>query len=164
MAPIIKTLIFLLLVPVTGVILIPRWILLSGWNRTFEIGNWYLTGIPPIAAGAIFLLWCFWDFATVGKGTPAPIDPPKVFVSRGLYRWVRNPMYLAIGLILTGEAILFESWTLLLFAVFIWLIQHLFVLLYEEPVLKEKFGPEYESYIKSVPRWLPKPPRSLPSP
>ncbi len=159
MSPLLKTLIFLLLVPVTGVVLIPRWILLSGWNRAFEIGNWNLAGVPFIALGAAALLWCFWDFATFGKGTPAPIDPPKVFVSRGLYRWVRNPMYLAIGLILTGEAILFESWTLLVFTVFIWLIQHLFVLLYEEPVLKQKFGPEYEAYLKSVPRWLPRIPK-----
>ena len=156
MSPIIKTLIFLL-VPFTGVILIPRWILLSGWNRSFEAGNWYLLGIPLIVTGAVALLWCFWDFATFGKGTPAPIDPPKVFVSRGLYRWTRNPMYVALGLILIGQAIFFESWTLFGLAFSVWLIQHLFVLLYEEPALKKKFGAEYESYLKTVPRWLPKP-------
>lgn len=158
MAPIIKTLIFLLLVPVTGVILIPRWILLSTWNRSFEIGNWYLLGTPLIVTGAVALLWCFWDFATIGKGTPAPIDPPKVFVSRGLYRWTRNPMYVALGLILIGQSIFFESWTLLIFAACVWAIQHLFVILYEEPALKQKFGAEYESYLKSVPRWIPKRP------
>ncbi|MGH8004220.1 MAG: methyltransferase family protein [Limisphaerales bacterium] len=156
MTPLLKTLLFLILVPVTGVILIPRWILLSGWNRSFEIGNWNLLGVPLILVGATALLWCFWDFATFGKGTPAPIDPPKVFVSRGLYRWVRNPMYVAIALILIGEALLFESWSLFGLAFFVWLAQHLFVLLYEEPALKQKFGPEYEAYLKTVPRWLPK--------
>ncbi|MCI0330810.1 MAG: isoprenylcysteine carboxylmethyltransferase family protein [candidate division Zixibacteria bacterium] len=159
MTPLLKTLIFLLLVPVTGVILIPRWILLSGWNRTFEIGNWNLLGAPLIALGAAGLLWCFWDFATFGKGTPAPIDPPKVFVSRGLYRWVRNPMYVGIALILSGEALFFESWSLFGLAAFVWFAQHLFVLLYEEPVLKQKFGAEYEAYLKTVPRWLPKRPK-----
>ena len=157
--PLLKTLIFLLLVPATGVILIPRWLLRSDWNRSFDIGGLNLFGLPFIAAGAAALLWCFWDFATFGKGTPAPIDPPKVFVSRGLYRWVRNPMYVAIGFILTGEALFFESWTLLTFTACIWLVQHLFVLLYEEPVLKEKFGAEYKTYLKTVPRWLPKKPK-----
>jgi protein-S-isoprenylcysteine O-methyltransferase Ste14 len=159
MSPLLKTLIFLLLVPVTGVILIPRWILLSGWNRSFEIGNFYLLGIPLIVAGGIALLWCFWDFATVGKGTPAPIDPPKVFVSRGLYRWVRNPMYVALCAIVIGQSLFFESWSLLIFAACVWLAQHLFVLLYEEPVLKQKFGPEYEVYLKTVPRWIPRRPK-----
>lgn len=90
---------------------------------------------------------------------PAPIDPPKVFVSRGLYRWVRNPMYVALCAIVIGQSLFFESWTLLLFAACVWLAQHLFVILYEEPVLKQKFGPEYESYLKSVPRWIPKRPK-----
>ena len=157
--PILKTLIFLILVPGAGVVLIPRWILSSDWNRSFDIGTLNLLGLPLIALGATGLLWCFWDFATFGKGTPAPIDPPKVFVSRGLYRIVRNPMYVALLFILSGEAIFFESWTLFPLAASVWLIQHLFVLLYEEPVLKEKFGAEYEAYLQIVPRWIPKVPK-----
>jgi protein-S-isoprenylcysteine O-methyltransferase Ste14 len=161
MTPLLKTLIFLILVPGAGVILIPRWLLRSDWNRSFDIGALNLTGLPLIALGAAALLWCFWDFATFGKGTPAPIDPPKVFVSRGLYRFVRNPMYVAIALILTGEALFFESWTLFVLAASVWLIQHLFVLLYEEPALKRKFGAEYEAYLKTVPRWVPKKPKKF---
>lgn len=159
MSPIIKTLIFLILVPGAGAVLLPYWILNAPWNRSFDIGPFHFLGFPLFVLGVAGLLWCFWDFATVGKGTPAPIDPPKVFVSRGLYRWVRNPMYVAIALILIGEALFFESWTLLLFAAFVWLAQHLFVLLYEEPVLKQKFGAEYEVYLKAVPRWIPKRPK-----
>ena len=159
MSPILKTLIFLIIAPGFLAVLVPYRLLTSGAKRPFDIGSLNLAGLPLIALGAAGLLWCFWDFATFGKGTPAPTDPPKVFVSRGLYRWVRNPMYVAIAFILTGEALFFESGTLLGYAFFIWLCQHLFVLLYEEPALKKKFGPEYESYLKSVPRWIPKKPR-----
>ena len=161
MTPLLKTLIFLILVPGAALVLVPRWILLSDWNRSFDIGALIFLGLPLIALGAFGLLWCFWDFATFGKGTPAPIDPPKVFVSRGLYRCVRNPMYVAIALILIGEAIYFESWTLFGLAASIWAIQHLFVLLYEEPVLKEKFGAEYDTYLKTVSRWIPKRPQKI---
>ncbi len=157
--PFLKTFLFLIVAPGFFSVLVPYWILNSDWNRPFDIGAFHFLGLPLLATGAFGLLWCFWDFATFGKGTPAPIDPPKVFVSRGLYLWTRNPMYVAIAFILTGEALFFQSWTLLAYAFFIWLGQHLFVLLYEEPTLKKKFGPEYETYLKTVPRWLPQKPK-----
>ena len=154
--PLFKTLIFLIIVPGFVTVLAPYWLLSSGWNRSFDIDSLRFIGLLPIILGATALLWCMWDFAAFGKGTPAPIDPPKVFVSRGLYRFVRNPMYVGLAFILTGEAIFFKSWTLLGYAFLVWLAQNLFVLLYEEPVLKNKFGAEYEAYLKTVPRWWPK--------
>lgn len=155
MLPIIKTLIFLLIVPGTVAVLVPRWILSSAWNRAFDLDAFRFLGLLPLALGAAALLWCMWDFATFGKGTPAPIDAPKFLVRRGLYRFVRNPMYVAIALILGGEAALFQSWSLFLYAFSVWFIQNLFVLLYEEPALKKKFGAEYEEYLNTVPRWIP---------
>jgi protein-S-isoprenylcysteine O-methyltransferase Ste14 len=113
-----------------------------------------------IASGAAFYLWCAWEFAAAGLGTPAPIDPPKVLVARGLYRVVRNPMYVGVLLVLLGESLVFGSWALLRYAVLVWLCFHLFVVLYEEPALRRKFGASYEGYRKRVWRWTPRlPPR-----
>lgn len=103
--------------------------------------------------------WCAWDFAFAGRGTPAPFDPPKILVARGLYRFVRNPMYVSILMVLLGESLLLKSLLLLRYAA-IWLvIVHVFVLLYEEPTLRRKFGASYEQYCKDVGRWIPRPRR-----
>ena len=91
-----------------------------------------------------------------GRGTPAPIDPPKELVARGLYRYVRNPMYVGVMSILVGEALIFASRTLVWYAVTVFIGFNLFVLLYEEPTLRHKFGAAYERYCAAVPRWLPR--------
>lgn len=124
--------------------------------RPYEISSFRLIGIPSIALGAAILLWCALNFAKIGKGTPAPFDPPKNLVMTGLYRSVRNPMYLAAELVLVGQAMLFESLTILVYAALMWLIFHLFVVYYEEPNLKGKFGAAYEEYCDAVPRWIPR--------
>ena len=98
-------------------------------------------------------------FVTRGRGTPAPIAAPKRLVVTGFYRWVRNPMYVAIILVVVGEALVFRSAALLLYAAVLWITFHLFVLLYEEPHLRGRFGPPYEEYVRSVPRWVPRPPK-----
>ncbi|MEE9288162.1 MAG: isoprenylcysteine carboxylmethyltransferase family protein [Bacteroidota bacterium] len=121
-----------------------------------DIWSFRLSGFIAIASGVVFYLRCAWDFATTGKGTPAPIDPPKTLISGGLYRIVRNPMYVGIVLILIGESIVFESWTLVQFTFLMWLIFHLFVVLYEEPYLKRNFGVPYEEYCQTVRRWIPR--------
>lgn len=90
--------------------------------------------------GAALVLWCAWAFASAGEGTPAPMDPPKRLVATGLYRMVRNPMYIGLVLILLGESIVFASLPVLRHAVFVWLCFHLFVVLNEEPALRRKFG------------------------
>lgn len=138
-------------------VVIPYLLMSSGYELyTWEIGSFRVLGLPPILVGAAFYLKCAWDFTFTGLGTPAPIDPPKRFVAKGLYRIVRNPMYVGITLILTGESIAFESAMLLAYAFFLWLGFHLFVIYYEEPTLKKKFGKTYDDYFQAVPRWIPK--------
>jgi len=106
--------------------------------------------------GLVLYFSSAWHFAVTGKGTPAPIDPPKKFVAKGFYRWMRNPMYVGGFFILTGEALLYYFWPLLVYLVVVSVVVNLFVIYYEEPTLKKKFGRTYESYRKRVPRWIPK--------
>jgi len=153
----LKTLLFTILVPGTVTVLVPYLLLTSGFQLfPVEIGALRVLGLPPMLLGALTYLWCAWDFTFTGRGTPAPIDPPKELVVKGLYRYVRNPMYVGITLILTGEALLFESAVLFLYAGFLFVCAHLFIVYYEEPTLRRLFGAPYESYCKSVSRWIPR--------
>jgi protein-S-isoprenylcysteine O-methyltransferase Ste14 len=120
-----------------------------------HIGVIQLFGLIPMAIGAAIYFWCACDFASTGKGTPAPFDPPKHLVARGLYRFVRNPMYVGVLLTLLGEAWLFSSRTLVIYAAIVITWQHLFVVFYEEPALKRKFGESYSDYVARTPRWIP---------
>jgi protein-S-isoprenylcysteine O-methyltransferase Ste14 len=106
--------------------------------------------------GAAGLLWCIWDFFSQGRGTLAPIDPPKHLVVHGLYQYVRNPMYVAVVTILLGEAIFFLSGAVLLEAGVFFSLAYLFVALYEEPTLRRQFGESYEEYVRTVGRWIPR--------
>jgi len=152
-----KTLLFTVLVPATVTIYVPRRILLSrSQEDALPIGPLRYVGAALLAAGAAVYLWCAWDFATAGRGTPAPIDPPRRLVVRGLYRHVRNPMYIGILLLLAGEAMLFQSRALLEYAGLVFLFFFLVVLAYEEPALARKFGRDYERYCDRVPRWIPR--------
>jgi len=108
------------------------------------------------ALGAGIYTWCVWDFATFGRGTPAPIDAPKKLVVRGLYRAVRNPMYVGVICILLGWVLFYLSPALLLYAAAVWTLFHAFVRLYEEPHLRQEFGDEYDDYCARVGRWLPR--------
>jgi len=113
--------------------------------------------ITVIAIGiAIYLYTAFWGFALIGGGTPAPIAPTKILVVKGLHRFVRNPMYIGVGLVIGGQAWLFHSLHIALYMACMLLIAHLFVLFYEEPTLSRQFGGEYERYRATVPRWIPK--------
>lgn len=93
---------------------------------------------------------------TVGHGTPAPIDPPTQLVARGLYRFVRNPMYVGVVTILIGETILVAERAMAAYAVLIWTMFHLMVVFYEEPKLARLFGKQYAAYRDAVPRWIPR--------
>jgi protein-S-isoprenylcysteine O-methyltransferase Ste14 len=139
------------------------WLLFASQWLQFEAGPWRWLGVAPAALGVPGLLWCVFDFARVGRGTLAPLDPPKIVVRSGLYRWVRNPMYVSNLFTLLGESLLYQSWAVALWTVVAGLGFHLFVVLYEEPHLARTFGAEYEAYLASVPRWLPRPPRSTAS-
>jgi protein-S-isoprenylcysteine O-methyltransferase Ste14 len=118
-----------------------------------------MPGTLTLFLGVLIYIVCARDFARFGRGTPAVWDPPKTFVSHGLYRLVRNPMYLGIVLIIIGEASIFHSRSLLVIAVSLWLLFHGFVLFYEEPTLIKKFGDSYRDYCFQVSRWLPRWPR-----
>jgi len=109
-----------------------------------------------IAGGLVFLLDSFARFALKGLGTPAPIAPPRRLVVSGYYRYVRNPMYVAVLALVLGQALVFESLPLLAYAIILWLGFHMFVAGYEEPVLRASFGEEYASYCAHVPRWMPR--------
>lgn len=109
-----------------------------------------------MAAGMPVLLDSFARFALQGLGTPAPIAPPRHLVVTGLYRYVRNPMYVAGLLIISGQGLFFGSVRVLEYGLAVWLIFHLFVLLYEEPVLRSKFGAEYDEFRANVRRWIPR--------
>ncbi len=155
MGPIIKTLIFTILVPGTFAVLVPYW-LVSANPRLHVLGEARFVGFVSLVVGGAIYLKCAWDFATVGKGSPAPFAPPENLVIRGLYRYVRNPMYVGVLLVFSGEAIAFESFALVIYACGAWLLFHLFVVFYEEPHLRAIFGDSYEDYKRRVPRWLPK--------
>lgn len=138
--------------------LIPYWIILSNDARTSSdhpVLRYF--GLLPIAIGAAGLLWCIWEFFSEGRGTLAPVDPPRLLVVRGLYRYVRNPMYVAVVMILLGEAILFMSARVLVEAVVFMISAYLFVVFYEEPILRMQFGESYERYLHQVGRWIPRP-------
>ena len=109
-----------------------------------------------IAAGAALLIACTWEFAARGKGTLSPVDPPKELVVQGLYRYVRNPMYLSVSTIVLGEALLARSRALVVYWVILFVAANLFVMLYEEPALRRQFGESYTRYQEGVGRWLPR--------
>jgi len=149
-----------MLVPGTVAGLIPYLIVLrTGFSVSPHVSLQVL-GLVSMAVGAVILGWCVRDFATKGRGTLAPIDPPKQLVVQGLYRYVRNPMYLGVLLLLLGETAFFQSRALLQYTAAWFVIVNLFVLLYEEPSLRHQFGESYERYYRSVHRWLPSRPTS----
>ncbi len=155
----LKTLIFSVLVPGTVAGVIP-WLLLQGQGgAVLPIPSIWMIGLLPLLLGVGLYLWCAGAFTFIGKGTPAPIDAPKFLVKEGPYRWVRNPMYLAVLSVVIGEAILFRSFTLVGYALLVAATVHGFVIFVEEPSLRHQFGVGYETYLRMVPRWLPRSPR-----
>ncbi|MGI9103467.1 MAG: methyltransferase family protein [Terriglobales bacterium] len=117
-----------------------------------------LLGLVPLIPGAIVGTHCIFNFAWVGRGTPAPIDPPRHLVVGGYYRYVRNPMYVGFGAAIVGAWMLFGKarWAALIAMALLAIAIHLFVVLYEEPTLRRKFGADYEEFCRNVPRWWPR--------
>lgn len=115
-----------------------------------------LLGLVLIVLGAALLVACIWEFGRSGRGTLSPIDPPRVLVVRGLYRYVRNPMYLSVTTIVLGELILTRSRDLLLYWVIWFAVVNVFVIAYEEPALRRQFGGSYDRYSQAVGRWIPR--------
>ena len=150
--------VFFVLAPGVVAGLVP-W-LISGWQlrepmSPFAIARMVAGGLL-LVAGVVVLVRAFARFAIEGRGTPAPVAPTEHLVIGGDYRFVRNPMYLAVVASVLGQALVFGSVALLLYAVAIWGITAAFVRWYEEPVLLERYGDEYQRYRHAVRAWLPR--------
>jgi protein-S-isoprenylcysteine O-methyltransferase Ste14 len=113
-------------------------------------------GLVVIGAGMVLLGRCIWDFARRGRGTLSPFDPPRLLVVNGLYRHVRNPMYLGVATIGIGELLVWPSPGLVMWWVAWFALVNVFVLVVEEPSLRRQFGSSYEQYTKAVSRWMPR--------
>lgn len=154
LGPILKTIVFTILVPGSVLVLIPSW-MLGGFPKPAP-GPLTGLGILMIVLGAAIYFRCAWEFAVLGLGTPAPIAPTKFLVTTALHRYVRNPMYIGVFGVILGEAATFRSLQLLAYAAFFCVPVQLFVIFYEEPTLRRQFGESYEEYRRSVPRWIPR--------
>jgi protein-S-isoprenylcysteine O-methyltransferase Ste14 len=133
-----------------------RFLAWSGIAEPATTGAPQVAGMIIVAIATAIALWCVFTFVFVGKGTPAPFDPPRKLVIRGPYRFVRNPMYIGAGMTIAGAAVFYESLSISIYAGLFFIITHLFVVLYEEPTLRRTFGDEYEAYFRRVRRWIPK--------
>jgi protein-S-isoprenylcysteine O-methyltransferase Ste14 len=137
--------------------LVPWWI--SQWRLEapfFAMPLFRFAGGILILLGIGGLLDSFLRFAVQGLGTPAPVFPTRHLVVTGLYRFVRNPMYVAVVSAILGQGLLLGNSRVLEYGALVWLLFHLFVLLYEEPVLRSSFGSEYRAFCAEVPRWIPR--------
>lgn len=129
----------------------------SGVVAPANVGLLQMIGIGLAITGALLAVSCILTFVFVGRGTPAPFDPPRRLVVRGLYRFVRNPMYIGAAVALLGAALYYESLGLAAYAAIFLVAMHLFVTMYEEPMLGRTFGSDYERYRLAVGRWIPRP-------
>jgi protein-S-isoprenylcysteine O-methyltransferase Ste14 len=131
--------------------------LITGWDAS---GGWLplkVAGAALVVAGVAALVYSFTRFVTEGRGTPAPVAPTEQLVVGGLYRYVRNPMYVALLSAIAGQALLFSCWGLALYAAGVFAAVFSFVRVYEEPELVRTYGEQYEDYRRAVPGWLPRP-------
>lgn len=152
MSLLVRNLIFTVVVPGLGAVVIPWWILTRNGAMPEPVA-W--PALVVIGIGVVLYFLCLGMFATVGRGTPGPWDAPRRLVAAGPYAWVRNPIYVAALVVVIGEAWLFFSLPLLVYAGAAALFFHLFVIGYEEPTLHRRFGKTYDEYLQTVPRWIP---------
>ena len=146
---------FFVVAPGVVVGLIP-WGLTDGWVADDPWAPLVVLGVVLLAAGLFVLVQSFVRFVVEGIGTPAPVAPTEHLVVGGLYRHVRNPMYLALGAIVTGQALILGRPALLLYAAAVLAVTSTFVRVYEEPTLRSQFGAEYDAYRRAVPAWRPR--------
>jgi protein-S-isoprenylcysteine O-methyltransferase Ste14 len=148
---------FFVVAPFTLAGLVPWWVTQWGFRPAFfGVDLTRIIGGILIIAGAPGIVDSFARFALEGLGTPAPIAPPEKLVVTGLYRYVRNPIYIAVVAVILGQALLFGDGRLLWYGALLWLFFHVWVVMIEEPTLKQTFGTEYESFRSNVPRWIPR--------
>jgi protein-S-isoprenylcysteine O-methyltransferase Ste14 len=150
----LRAVLFIAIVPGTVAGWLP-WQIAGGPSNVWDAshGAWRL-GVVPILAGWVVLLWCAREFALRGHGTPGPWDAPRQLVISGLYRFTRNPMYVAVLTAILGQALWFHSRRVAWYALVTAIVFHLMVVLYEEPTLEGTFGREYTEYRRRVRRWF----------
>ncbi|AMP68726.1 isoprenylcysteine carboxylmethyltransferase family protein [Ralstonia solanacearum] len=151
------SLVFFAIAPGVVAGLVPWW--LTHWRAQRPLSEFVVArglGVVLLIGGTVVLIAAFMRFVTEGAGTPAPVAPPEHLVVGGLYRYVRNPMYLAVEATIVGQALLLWQPALLLYAAAVWATMALFVRTYEEPALRRKFGTQYEAYRDAVPAWWPR--------
>jgi protein-S-isoprenylcysteine O-methyltransferase Ste14 len=149
----IRNIVFTLIVPGSGGVLVP-WLIMTARGATPVPVAW--PAVLVVGIGAALYAWCIAAFAIVGRGTPGPWDAPRRVVAVGPYRRVRNPIYIAALLVVVGQAWLFGSLPVLIYAGLLGVGFHLFVIAHEEPALIERFDGEYAAYRSRVPRWIPR--------
>ena len=148
---------FLVIAPGTIAGFIPWWI--SRWRFQAPFAGWLpfrVVGVALVGSGAAVLLDSFARFALKGLGTPAPVFPTRTLIVTGLYRYVRNPMYVAVLSLIVGQGLLLGNVDLLGYAAMVWVAFQLFVLGYEEPKLRKTYGEQYKRFCANVPRWIPR--------
>jgi len=146
-----RAVIAFLLMPGLVAIAVP---LLAGLRQLGSGGGFSATGLLPLGMGLVLLLWCVYEFYVSGKGTLAPWSPPRHLVTSGLYRYSRNPMYVAVVLMLFGWSVCFRSPALATYTAFMFAVFHLRIVFGEEPWLARTHGKSWEEYRARVPRWL----------
>jgi protein-S-isoprenylcysteine O-methyltransferase Ste14 len=162
MLVLLRHLLSILLLPTMVAVVIPRWILRayaatdSRWPSTPTSAMPKAFGVLLMVAGIGLVAWCITLFARVGKGTLAPWDPTSRLVAVGPYRYTRNPMITGVLTTLVGEAFLTGSRYIAFWAATFFAVNHVYFLLLEEPGLADRFGPSYEEYKRTVPRWFPR--------
>jgi len=159
MRTILRHLISILMLPLVVVVVVPYWLLhVNATDVNPSTATWLFRLVGGIAAiiGLVLFIWCVGLFAKVGRGTLAPWDPTRNLVAIGPYRFVRNPMISGVALLLVGQALLWVSWPLGIWAGIFILVNHVYFVLLEEPGLERRFGESYRVYKANVPRWVPR--------
>ncbi len=147
----LKNLLFTLVVPGTVGVYVP---LMLSRNRAAGTGLIFALALLLFTIGGSIYAGCVFDFASFGRGTPLPLNAPKYLVRRGLYRHSRNPMYVGVLTVIFGWAVLYQSLAVAVYGPVVALCFYSFVVFFEEPILRKRFGSEYEQYCAEVPRWL----------
>jgi len=146
--------IFFVIAPAMVAGVVPWWI--THWRWQWACLPVQGVGWGMVVAGALVLLDSFARFALKGLGTPAPVFPTRHLVVSGLYRYVRNPMYVAVVAVILGQGLILGDIRLFAYGSLVWLVFNFFVRVYEEPALRATFGQEYEAFCAGVPRWIPR--------
>jgi protein-S-isoprenylcysteine O-methyltransferase Ste14 len=146
-----------ILVPGSACILVPYFILkAANVSLNPPIGIIQIIALLAAVLGWGMIIWVSTAFVRLGKGTPIPIEPPRHLVISGLYRYMRNPMYTGALIIILAEALYFRATSLVFYAIGLGVLFQTFLIIFEEPQLKRRFGMEYKQYLETVPRWIPK--------